>query len=523
MALKHGDIITPPAKDTITALAFRWNSPRQPGLIAPHDNATINSYLASGKTFTYLDKVYSMEVSGAGITARKIYDGKIEVTFPSDASSGDVSISCTATWTHVVDGVPVGSSPGQETPSPIVVTVRNTQGNPSYNVNYPKGSVERPQSGSVKIGTVTVTVSLRTGETLPLGMGTQITPLRASGSIYFQNQKITGNTATADMYLSSSTALGNHGFRVYFVTKVDGKTFRVTEDFEDVIEVLAVPTDPPVTPDPPDPDDPDPYVPDPFDPDIPPYEPPVLEYHWELRQETQITTALAEPDGSVLWATTETTRYNGEKDLSTETLPKKRIDDYLPQPTQVLPIRRVQADLTVIVEDDAAIEALGPIEKSKRVQNIASEGALTAMAYYYGEQCSRCAIRDVETPLMPLVARGDVLEMDGEEWYVETASHDLASKKSTLRLSKTPSLAEIAEVLESPPQKIERAIVALAKAEAGKVDNATRAKIVAKIDYRTYDALPIGGNTPIRVNLDRAVHGDLQIGTVVLIGQPTRR
>jgi hypothetical protein len=521
MALKHGDVVIPPEVDTVHVLACKgWSSPTQPGFVAPFDNDMINSYLAARKTFVYIDKVYSMSVSGAGITARKINDAKMEITFLGDAPSGDVQVSFSATWTHIVDGYPVGASSGIETPSPVVVTVRNTQGNPSYNVNYPKGSIERPKSGSTKIGTVTVTVSLRTGETLTLP---QITPLRASGSIYFQNQQRTGNTATADMYLSSSTALGNHGFRVRFVTKVDGKTFSVTEDFEDVIEVLAIPVDPPVTPDPPDPDDPDPYVPDPFDPDIPPYEPPVLEYHWELRQETQITTALAEPDGSVLWATTETTRYNGEKDLSTETLPKKRIDDYLPQPTQVLPIKRISIDSAVAMEDEAAIEALGPIEKSKRVQNIASEGALTAMAYYYGEQCSRCAIRYVETPLMPLVARGDLLEMDGDEWHVETASHDLASKKSTLRLSKTPSLEEIAEVLKSPPQKIERAIVALAKAEAGKVDNATRAKIVAKIDYRTYDALPIGGNTPIRVNLDRAVHGDLQIGTVVLIGQPTRR
>jgi hypothetical protein len=468
----------------------------------------------------YIDQIHSVAVTGAGVNVRAINSSKVELTFLADAPSGNVEVAFSATWTHIVDGYPVGSSSGVETPSPIVITVRNVQGNPAYNVNYPGGSIERPKSGSVKIGTVTVTVTLREGETLPVGMGSGITPLRSSGTIYFQNQKISGNKLTADMYVSSTASLGSHGFRVYFATRVDGKTFRVTEDFSDVIEVLAVPATPD---DPEEPEEPDPDPIDPDGPDIPPYEPPVLEYEWEFRQETQTTTALAEPDGSVLWATTEVIRYDGEKDLTTETLPKKRIDDYLPQPTQVLPLERVTVDSSVVMEDETAIAELGPIEKSKQVYNLSSEGALTAMAYYYGEQCSRCAIRDVKTPLMPLVVRGDLLIMDdGEEWVVETASHDLAEKKSTLRLSKTPKLADIAEVLKMPSQKIERAIVALAKAEAGKVDNAIRAKIIAKIDYRTYDALPIGSDTPIRVNLDRVVHGDLQIGTIVLIGKPTR-
>lgn len=520
MSLQNGDVITPPTEENLYATSFRWPSPRQPQYMAPHDNDAINSALAANKSFVYLDRIYSMSCDGSGIEAEQPYAGKLRVSFLSSAASGEVSFSARATWTQIIDGTPVNASSGIVDAEPLVVTVQNYQGPPGFSIRYPQGEVTQPESGSTKIGTVTVTVSLRSGETM--STTSKIEALRSSKTLWFKDKHVSGDTMTADMYVPYNASLGMHGFSVFVKTKLAGKFYEDEKEYANIIEVVAVPVDPPVDPDPDDPDDPDvPDVPV-IDPDIPPYEPPELEYVWELRQESQVTVAMAEPDGSVLWATTETTRYNGEKDLSTETLPKKRIDDYLPQPTQVLPIKRVQADLTVIVEDDAAIEVLGPLEKSKRVQNISSEGALTAIAYYLGEQASRCSIRDIETAIMPFVSRGDVLVIDDEEWYVETASHDLSSKKSTMRVSKTPQLSEVAEVLKSTPQKVERMIVDIMRGEAAKVDNAVRAKIVAKIDYRTYDALPIGGDTPVRVNLDRAVHGDLQIGTVVLIGKPTR-
>lgn len=373
---------------------------------------------------------------------------------------------------------PPGPTPGPgPTPSP---------GN-EISVSVPEGSYQRPSSGTRDIAPITV--SGGTGKAVNWS-GTSL-PLKKSGAGWM-------------VQCSSTTPLGQYRIASVTVT-AGGKDYVVSTPA--TIDIVSCSSTPPPAPPPPSPP--------------PPVPVPVIIDVWGAVQSTSDTIVLGDEDGIVQWASITTVDANGESCTEAEILPNKTITGYLPVPKVFRPIQGKQIKRSVEIADAGAIERFGRREKRVRFSGVDSWGALQQYGEHALKDAARCVEGAITIPGNPYVRSGDAILYDGHEWLVERAVHNLEEWTTSLTVRRTLTKKEIGGVFVRASESPEKTIIRIIKDATNRVDNAVEGVVTQQIDSQRYLVRIVGQEEELEVMADRALFGDLLVGSSVLIGRGT--
>jgi len=354
-------------------------------------------------------------------------------------------------------------------------------------VSTPYGVYQRPTTGSLDIGDITV----QGGTKKSVQWSGAALPMRATS---------TGWT----VYITSTTALGSYA--IESVTATAGGVDYPVPSYAP-IEIIAG-SSTPVTPEP--------------EPEPEPVPVPVIVDVWGVKKSTVETVSLGDADGNVQWTSSTTTEATGESRTEAEILPGSTITDALPVPKVFRPIETKQIKRSVEVADQSSVDLYGRREKRVRFSGVDSWGALQQFGEYSLVDAARCVEGILTIPGNPLIRAGDTANYNGHEWTVERATHSFADWTTLLTVRRIPTAQEIGGMFVRGSDSVEKTIVRIIKDAAGRVDNAVEGIITARIDSQRYMVRVVGREEEIEVLADYAIFGDLLVGSSVLIGRGTK-
>lgn len=193
-----------------------------------------------------------------------------------------------------------------------------------------------------------------------------------------------------------------------------------------------------------------------------------------------------------------------------------------PEWTKMLQMDKIGMHFCATAEDEPSISLVGVIEKEFAAYGLMAIEDVEAAARNYLHYCQRADISLVEIPMVPCLL-GDIVTWNGEEWTIEQVTHKLNTLSTELLISKTSSLETIKEASFGDPEDIGESLVKLLETKAKRLDNAARAKIIAQIDFETYQ-VHIQGEASTKVRTARVDYrrGEtFQPGKEVLLVRPT--
>lgn len=193
-----------------------------------------------------------------------------------------------------------------------------------------------------------------------------------------------------------------------------------------------------------------------------------------------------------------------------------------PEWTKMLQMDKMGKHFVGTAEDEPSISFLGVIEKEFAAYGLTTIGDVETAAMNFLHYCQRADISTVEIPMVPCSV-GDVVQWSGESWTIETITHKFDTLSTILEISKTSSLEAIKEASFGDPEDIGESMVKILETKAKRLDNAARAKIIAQIDFETYQ-IHIQGEAASKVRTARTDYrrGEtFQPGKEVLVVRPT--
>ncbi|MCK9327080.1 MAG: hypothetical protein M0P69_16425 [Bacteroidales bacterium] len=156
-----------------------------------------------------------------------------------------------------------------------------------------------------------------------------------------------------------------------------------------------------------------------------------------------------------------------------------------PEWTKMIQMDKIGIHFSATAEDESSINLFTPISREYSAFGLTSIEDVEEAAKNFLIYCQRANITQVNVLAAPYIV-GDLVSWGGEEWIVEQVTHQLDSMITTLELSRKAGIMEVQESAFGDPNKVGTAIYKLLQVQGRRLNNAARGKIIAQVDYETY-------------------------------------